>query len=181
MDQALSWVGDIVRALLQFIPRRIVIRATHRGVRYRWGKKPLEMKPGFHIFWPLVTEVDTIVVARQSLNIPPQVLTTACGKEVSVGGYIVYGISDVVLAIGERNWDVDGTVREIAASAIVSVVAQITFDELLELIKNGSLRKRLRVECRKQLRQYGVSVRDCGLTDFAKCRVHRVIGGIAGQ
>lgn len=177
MDQALSWVGDIVRALLQFIPRPILIRATHGGVKWPFGKRPVELKPGFHFYWPVVTEVDRIVVARQSQDIPPQVLETADGKQVAAAGFATYGICDVVKAIGARNWDVDGTVKEICAAAIAEVIVQHTLAELREDMKTGQLRKKLTAECRKQLRQYGVAVKRCSLTDFATCRVYRVIGG----
>lgn len=177
MDQALSWVGDIVRALLQFIPRLVLVRATHGAVRFRFGKKAIEMKPGVHFYWPLVTEVDRIVVARQSQDIPPQVLTTADGASVAVAGFATYGISNVVRAIGSKNWDVDGTVKEICAAAIAEVIVQHTLAELRDYLKSGELRKMLTAECKKQLRQYGVAVKRCSLTDFATCRVYRVIGG----
>lgn len=178
MDQALSWVGDIVRALLQFIPRLLIVRSTHRGVKWPWGRRPKEMKPGIHMFWPVFTECEKIVVARQTQDIPPQVLTTSDGHSVAVGAFATYGIRDVVLAIGERNWDVDGTVKEICAAAISQVIGQHTFDQLSEEKKTGQLEKRLTSACRKKLRKYGVGVHSCCVTDFAKCRVYRVIGGM---
>jgi len=83
----------------------------------------------------------------------------------------VIRITDVILAFGETNWDVTGTVDDICRAAIVDVVHQHT----LEQIKNG-LTTELNRACRKRLKSFGVGVVKAGITDLCRCKVHRVVG-----
>ena len=161
--------------------RLMIIRATHEGVRWRRGKKPQRMKSGLHWYWPLVTEVELAVVAHQPLNLVGQTATTKDGQEVIVSGFIVFNIRDVVLAIGERNFDVDDTVGNIAQAAIFEIIMGHSFDDLRDGFadRGSELSKALTVSCRKQLSQFGVSVHRCGLTDFSKSRVYRLVGNDA--
>lgn len=180
MESLLGLLGEVVDAIFSVIPRRIIIRATHQGVKWRYGKIPIAVGPGIEWYWPLVTEMDLMVVARQTLNLPTQVLMTRDKKQVVVGAFIVYKISDIVQAIGERNWDVESTVADITQAAIVEEIMSRDLDDLLAGIsegKNSELNKALTANCKTELRQFGVHVGRAGLTDFATCRVHKVLGG----
>ena len=70
----LNWINDIISSLLSFIPRPIIVRATHGGVKWPWGKTAKEMCPGFHWYWPFSTEFEVIPIARQTLNLKTQAL-----------------------------------------------------------------------------------------------------------
>ena len=178
MDAALGWLGQVVEALLQFIPQLKIIRATHEGVRWKRGKFLCRMKSGLHIWWPLVTEIEEIVVARQTLNMSVQTLETKDHKQVIAEGFVVYRIHDVVKAIGKRNFDVDSTICDIAQAAIVEFVMSHSLSELKEGIadRDSDLSRKLTTDCRKQLRQFGVSIQRCGFTDFSTTKVYRMIG-----
>jgi regulator of protease activity HflC (stomatin/prohibitin superfamily) len=171
-------LGTIVEALLQFIPRLKIIRATHEGVRWRRGKYPIRMKPGLHVWWPLTTEIEEIVIARQTINLASQALETRDDKQVVAECFCVYRIYDVVKAIGEKNYDVDSTICDITQAAVVEFVMGHTLDELKAGISDSESRlsKELTTSVRKRLRQYGVSIQRCGFTDFATAKVYRVIG-----
>lgn len=171
----LTWLNDIVQALLQFVPRLVIVRATHGGVKWRWGRYVKEMKPGWHWYWPLTTDVEVIVTARQTYNTHPQALMTSDMKQVVVGGVIIYKIPDIVQAIGERNWDVDTTINDIAQAAIVEVVTKWKLDDLLHEI-SGKVEADLTDACKKQLRQFGVSVRRAALNNFSVCRSLNILG-----
>jgi hypothetical protein len=85
----------------------------------------------------------------------------------------------VVKAIGEKNWDVDDTVANIALAAVVEVVTSHTLDELLEGVsegRNSKVNRSLTITCRKQLRQFGVQIQRCGITDFAESKAYRLVG-----
>jgi len=179
MEAALGWLGQIFEALLCIVPRLIIVRATHEGVKWRMGKDAVRVPKGLCFYWPLVSEVDRIVVARQTINLPTQVLTTKDKKPVVVGAFAVYSIYDVVKAIGEKNWDVDDTVANIALAAVVEVVTSHTLDELLEGVsegRNSKVNRSLTITCRKQLRQFGVQIQRCGITDFAESKAYRLVG-----
>ena len=180
METAFSWIGQIFEGLLQFIPRLIICRNTHAGVKWKLGGKSVSIKSGSRVvYWPLLTEVELIVVARQTANFSTQVLMTNDEKQVVAGAFVVYHIIDVVQAIGERNWDVESTVADITMAAIVEEIMQRSLDDLREQIAEGAegeFCRSLTENCRKQLRQYGVRVDRAGLTDFSTCKVYRMMG-----
>ncbi len=180
MENAFGWLGQIFEALLQFIPRIVIIRNTHQAVKWKVGGKLVAINKGRRTwYWPLLTDIETIVVARQTVNLATQVLMTKDQKQVVAGGFVVYHISDVIQAIGERNWDVESTVGDITMAAIVEEIMQQHLNDLLKSISlgiEGEFNKKLTDNCRKQLRQFGVYVDRAGLTDFSTCRVYKVLG-----
>ena len=169
MEGAFAWLSQIIEAMLQFIPQRVIIKATEGGVKWSLWKEPKEMKPGFRIWWPLITAIEIVVVARQSFNTPTQSLETNDGCTVVAGGVIIYRISDIVQAIGEKNWSPEATAQDIAQAAIISVVSKWDHDALLENI-DGKVEKQLTEKCKKDLRQFGVYPSRVALTDFCTTR-----------
>lgn len=179
MDAALGWIGQIFEAIMCIFPRLLIVRATHEGVKWRHGGEAIRLAKGLHVYWPLVSQIEMVVVARQTLNLPSQVLTTSDKRSVTVGAFVVYSLDDVVKAIGEQNWDVDDTVANIAMAAVVEVVTSHTLDELLKGVSEGRksrVARKLTVCCRSQLKQFGVAIARCGITDFAESQVYRLVG-----
>lgn len=170
-----QWLNDIITALLELVPRRVIIRSTHAGVKWRPLRGPVEMKPGWRIWWPLLSDIEVIPVARQTLNTPTQALMTKDGKQVVAGGVVVYSINDIVKAIGQQNYDVDETVHDITQAAIVQVITSWNSEELLKEI-SGKVEKDLTDTCRKQLRCFGVYVKRAALTDYSHCRSLNLLG-----
>jgi regulator of protease activity HflC (stomatin/prohibitin superfamily) len=175
METAFAWLGQIFDALLKFFPRIVIVRATHGGVKWKRGSRVKAMNPGLHLYWPLTTDIEVVVTARQTLSLPIQVLTTKDNKKVVVGTVVVYKIKDVVHAIGRMNWDVDTTINDITQAAVVNVVAKHTFQEIMDMIGNDSFTDQLTDAVRKELRPFGVSVRRCKLVDFADCKVYKLV------
>ena len=175
MDTAFAWLGHIAEWFGAFIPRVKIVRATHGGVRFRNGKSASEIKPGIIVYWPIVTEVDIIPVARQTHNLPSQSLLTKDGKTVVVGGVVVYAIQDVVAAIS-KNWDVSETINDITMVAITQVITSHTLEYLQENLVGGVIAQLTR-ETRRRLRPFGVKVYRTALTDFSTCMVIKNIGG----
>ena len=175
MESALGWLGQIFGAILKFFPRIIVIRATHGGVKWKYGKYIRAMGPGVHVYLPLITEIDVLPTARQTSDIPIQHLTSKDNKRIAIGVVVVYRINDVILAFGEKNWDVDTTVKDITQTAVVSIIASHAFDVLLTKIGNDMLNSLLTEATKKELSRFGVVVQQCKLTDFAECRVLKIM------
>ena len=175
MESAFAWLNQLFQAIYQFFPRVLVIRATHGAVKWVYGKRIVALAPGLHVYWPLTTDVEVIVTARQTLAIPDQVMTTKDGKKVVVKTLVVYRIPDVVRAIGRVNWDVDTTINDLTQSAVIRVIATHTYDEIMQGIAGESLTKTLTHEVRKELRQFGVHISRCKLVDFADCRVFKLL------
>lgn len=182
MSTAFSLLGEILGTFLALIPRLLVTRATHGGVKWKRGKIVKEIKPGLSAYWPLVTDIEIVPTARQTLNLVTQVVTTKDNKKVSIGTVVVYRIKDVVQAIGRINWDVDATVNDITQAAIVSSIAGHKFSELLSMVAAEGLNDLLTEATRKELDKFGVFVFFCKLTDFSECRVFKILldsGGTA--
>ena len=175
MEAAFAWLGQIFDSILLLVPRIVIVRATHSGVKWRYGKNVISLGPGLHFFWPLVSEVMLTVVARQTNTPPKQILTTKDGKKVTVGIIVVYRIRNIEQAIGRINWDVDATVNDIAQAAVVSVIASRTYQEILDLIAVDGLNEFLREAAREDLHQFGVSVSQCKLIDFSNCEVLKLV------
>ncbi len=169
-----EWVGRFIDLLVSFVPRFIIIRATHLGVKWPWGGKPVGLAPGIHWFWPLVTEMDLIVAARQTNQMPPQSLTIKDGSDYSVRGVCVYSIYDVVAAVGEKNWDVDQTVTDLSQAAVSEVVAECDEDTIGNLIANNRL---ITDRASTLLHKYGVAVETCRLVECVQSSTYRILGG----
>lgn len=176
MESAFGWLGHIIEWFGNFIPRVKIVRATHGGIKFRHGKKAIEIKPGICIYWPIVTEVDIFPVARQTHNLPSQVLTTRDGRKVVFDGILVYHVHDLVAAYGAKNWDVSDTINDITMCAVTSVIKSHDFSYLLEHLTD-EITKKLTQEARKKLKRYGIRVHLVGVTSFATAIVIKNIGG----
>lgn len=169
----LDWITQFIDLLMSVFPRVVKIRATHRGVKWPWCRQPVEMKPGLRIVWPLVSEWEVVVVARQTDPLPPQSLTLADGTTVAVKGLCVYEVDDVVAAYGERNWDITTTVQDLSMAAITEVVTKMKRADLQCLSKiNGRVTRRVR----SWLKEYGVKVERCRLVEVSVSRTIRLLG-----
>ncbi len=171
-----TWLADIFNGLLAFIPRPEIVRATHGGVKWRYGHKVIELRPGWRWYWPLTTDTEIIVVARQTHKIAkPQAVESKDGITLAVGALVVYSINDIVKAIGQRNWDCDTTINDITESAIVHVISKHNYQHIQEHLCNG-IETELTEMCKKELAKYGVLVQQVKITDFCKCKMRMLLG-----
>jgi len=180
----MEWFVQLFETFFSVFPRLMLIRTTHKGIKWRHGNNVSCLDPGLHWYWPIVSDIDVVVVARRPLNLPSQVLMTKDKHPVALGGFVVFWINDVVKAYGERNWDVEQTVGEISTAAIVETVMQNNLDDLLAGIASGpesDLMTNLTESCKKATRQYGVAVQRCGLTDFCTCQTFKLLGDGASR
>jgi regulator of protease activity HflC (stomatin/prohibitin superfamily) len=175
VESAFAWLNQIFQAIYQFFPRILIVRATHGGVKWVRGKRVVALQPGLHVYWPLTTDVEVIVTARQTLSIPDQYMITKDWKTVGFKTLVVYRIPDVERAIGRNNWDVDTTINDLTQAAVARVIVTHTCEEILAAQANGSLAHMCTKEVRRELRQYGVYISRCKLVDFAPTKVIRLL------
>jgi len=174
MEGALGWISEIVQWLGRFIPRLLIVRSTHGGVRFRHGKHAELISPGIVWYWPLLTEVAVIPVARQTLNLVTQSLLTKDAKQVAAGAVVVFAIGDPVAALS-RNWDISDTISDVTMTAIAEVVTGKTLDDLLSNL-TGTVQADLTRVTRRKLKPYGVRVYRTAMTDFSLCSTINVNG-----
>jgi len=170
-----SWLSDIFNGILKLIPRPIIVIATHRGVAWRLGNRVIEMKPGWHWIWPLITDHEIVVVARQTNKSPIQTIESSDGVKISIGMFVVYRINNVIAAIGEKNWDVDSTVNDISQGALIKTCSQFSYtylrENLLEQVAND-----LTAKCKRELKSFGILVEKCAFYTFAGTEVRTIFG-----
>ena len=169
MESAFSWLGQIFEALLQLVPRRVIVRATERGVKWSLWREPKEIPPGFRVYWPLISDIEIVIVARQSFNTPHQPLQTKDGVAVVAGGVVVYSIENVSRAIGKVNWSPEETAQDIVQAVLASVITSHSHEYILANLA-GDLETEITMKCRQQLRKYGVRVSRVGLCAFSATR-----------
>lgn len=175
-----SILGEIFRSLLKIIPRLVLVRSTHSGVKFRYGTKVLKMdskngmfKTGLHFVWPLVTEHEIIPVVRQAIELPAQYLTTKDGHTIAVSGTLVFEVNDIVKAMTETS-DFEDDMSTIAAAHIKKTLMKFTFEEIK--VNSEEVDKQLTREMRSALRFAGVRVLEVCLSDFSKTRVLSLFG-----
>lgn len=169
----LDWLSRLIELLVSFVPRLVKIRATHRGVKWPRCRQPVEMKPGLRVVWPLVSDYEVFVIARQTNSLPPQSLTLADGSTVTVKGLTVFSIENVVAACGQRNWDVISTVEDLSMAAITETICKLTREDLRRL---SGINSRITRKARTYLKEYGVEVERCRLVEISSSRTIRLLG-----
>lgn len=175
MESALAWIGEIAAWVGQFVPRWIIVPVTHGAVKFVRGHKVVPLTPGWHIYWPLTTELQTHAVVRQAVCLRPQTLTTTDGKTIAVGCLIGYEIDDIVKCLA-GTWEPDETIEEIALGITHHVVARKTWEQVQAAHQTGKLDAQLLTAARKALKHYGVKVVQATVTDLAPCRVIKLMG-----
>lgn len=172
----LTWLSDLLQTCSLILPRLHLVRSTHRGVLFTLGHhKPVG--PGARIFWPVISELVTIPVVRQTLNLPWQSLETSCGQAVCVAVTVVYQISDVEAALTETD-NITDTVQDIAHKAVKRVVSESTVDDLKD---SRSIDTRLRKRLRVDLRPFGVDVTQAFVSEFSRPCMVRLMGDVVAS
>ena len=164
-----DWLSELFDWIVQVVPRLVIVRSTHRGVKFVRGKHLKLVEPGLCWYWPLVTEIVVLAVSRQTMNLPTQRLVTNDGKRIITSAVVVYVISDAIQAVG-KSWDYDETVRDVSMASIASIVTSRKYPDLVEGLADV-VRKDLTIACRQGLMKYGIRVQRCLLTDFCPANV----------
>lgn len=178
MNAAFAWVSDLASWLVSWIPRLLLVRGTHKGIKFRFGKKIIPLEPGMHLYWPVVTEVVSMPAVRQTLNLPTQVVQCANHKRLAVSGVVVYSIRDIAKALA-LSWDVDDTVEDLSLTCILRALIGRRIEDLIKEMKTGGMETKMTKDLQKELRRFGVSVQSCRLTDFAVTTVIHMTGTAA--
>jgi regulator of protease activity HflC (stomatin/prohibitin superfamily) len=174
MDSALAWIGQIAEWIGRWIPRLEIVSVTHAAVKFRRGNEVTSLPAGLHVYWPLITEFRTYPIARQTVDLRPQKLTTKDDRTVLVGALIAYIITDIEKILA-HTWDPEETLRDAALRAVTRVVLGFTWEELKQEARKGTLDTKLRKEAQKALLPYGVEVQEMSLTDLAATKVYSLV------
>lgn len=178
MTEAFAWVQQIAEWVGQFIPRRVVVDSLHGAVKFVRGQPGRSLPPGLHIYWPLTTIFHTYPVVRQAEELRGQTIVTTDDKVLLVGGLIVYEVSDIERLIA-HTFQPEQTVKDIALTAVHDVCCKMSWEDLKQAQRKGTLDTRLRNEAKDALETYGVRILKVSLTDLAPCRVFKHVQTMA--
>jgi regulator of protease activity HflC (stomatin/prohibitin superfamily) len=175
MEAALAWIGQLANWFGQFFPRWIILNSTEGAVKFVRGSRAVVLYPGIHWYWPAMTEIKAWTVARQSLNLPTQTVTTKDGKTIAVGAVMVFRITNVLLLIA-RTYDPDTVIRSVALGVVQQLCSAAEWSELQMVNSSGELNEHLRKALQRRLaKRFGIKVLDASLSDLAPCRVIKVV------
>jgi len=169
-----AFLERLWESVTDWLPTLEVMPADHAGVRFRRGKVVKRIDPGLYVYWPKVTTIEEMPVKRQSMRLEHQTLTTADGETVVVGAVVIYDISDVRRALVETE-NVEDTISDAAQQAVTPAVVNRSFEDLQRDL-TGGVAAELKKNAQLALDSYGVRVREAFVADFAKARLHRVLG-----
>lgn len=170
MEAAFSWVQRIFNFLFDLIPKYIIVIATHEAVLWRRGFKVIHKKRNFW-YWPLVSDYRIYPVARQTVDIPAIRLTLG-DKTIHTAGVAIVSISDIVKAIGQRNWNIDDTIIDLIQASAVYMLAENNDHDMKEL------QSRIKEKAQTELLSYGVDVEDFYFVKFVETTNDHYIEGV---
>lgn len=167
IESALGWIGELAHFLGSLFPRLVIVKSSHRCLKYVHGKRLVLLEPGIWAYWPLVTELEWCSVVRQVLVHQPHLMETRDGHPVVVAGVTAYTVSDPIKYLSE-NEDPYSVADDVAAAAIRQVVAGEDLDVLRQGLEETDAR--LTAASRRLLRPFGVRVEYTRLTDLGRTR-----------
>jgi regulator of protease activity HflC (stomatin/prohibitin superfamily) len=161
-------VGTLVEAIfnnfLSLFPF-IILKTYQRGVRWTFGRNPVELQPGFRLKLWVIHQVEVFDVVDEVLDLPEQAVLTRDEKLVTFSVNIGFRITDVVKHANAVH-DFIGSTRGAAMTHLAKRVREKTLKELVSDLKD--LEKSLEGTLTTRMKRWGTEVYDVGFTDFAE-------------
>lgn len=173
IESALGWIGDLAQFLGSWLPHLVVVQSSHMAVKYRNGWEPVLLSPGRHVYWPVMSPIETCAVVRQTLDIPPHLIETADRVTVVASGVVEYEVDDAIqfLARTENGYD---SIRNVAGAVIRQVVKESTMEEICD--EDEATLGLLLLQIQEALTAYGVRIISVRLADCARVRALHLSG-----
>lgn len=169
-----SLLADFIKTwVIDLIPRPLIVRTTHGGVRFVRGKKVKQIDPGFYFYWPFVTEVVIYPTARQTAKLSEQCFQDSNSTPLVVRPILVYEVPDVVKALTMIP-EIDEAVEDISLATIKNFIMGKTIKEISEMYK--SIDSELTATCRRKLAPFGIKIVNVFLSDCTPAKVIKHYG-----
>src|SRR6187455_85038 len=159
-----TFVEAILNNIMSLLPF-LVIKSYQRGVRWTFGKDPVELVPGFHWKVWFYHAIEIIAVSDEVMDLPVQSVITADEKLVCFSVNIGFRIVDVVKHMTSVQDFIDST-RGLAMTHLAKKVRSKTLKELIADL--GDLEKSLEGTLTTRMKAWGTEVFSVGFTDFAE-------------
>ena len=157
-------------ALLPFV----IVRSYQRGVRWRFGKDPKELGPGFHWKVWLWHQCEISDIVDEAIELPIQSVITKDEKLVCFSANIGFRICDIV-----KHWenvqDFHESTKAVAMTHLARRVREQTLSDLIGDLKK--LEDSLENTLTTRFKKWGTEVFSVGFTNFAEVpRQMRIFG-----
>lgn len=161
-----SLVEIILNNLMALMPFRIVM-SYETAVRWRFGKNPKPLDPGFHwCFW-IIHQVEAVPAVEDVFNLPTQSVVTADGQTICFSANIGIRVTDPVAHFCNVQ-DFKASTEGLAMTHLAQRVRSARYEDLVADLK--ALETSLRGTLETRLRKWGTEVTSVGFTDFVPTR-----------
>lgn len=164
LDNIFEWLWDL-------LPHMELIPVTHLGIKYLPGGRTKVVGPGLVWHWPVTTELTTVPVVKQLLEVTPLNIATSDDVQVLVDGVVIYTVDDVKKLLAKCH-EAEDLADDLAQAAIRRVVMSSTWDRLNSTRSHRHVEASLLQEVSEALSPLGIRVEEVRIADLAK---HRVI------
>ena len=168
LDALIGWLKEIWSGLMPWA----IVKEYSKGVKLRFGRFQGILEPGFHWIWPLVDDVEHCVHVTTTMDLPAQSVLTSDGESIVIKCVVKYSITDVEKFYCKVT-DAVGALRDISMGSVYDVVKTMDWDT----IRQADLPSLMTKEVRKQAFRWGITVESVTVSDLAKMKSIRLIGG----
>jgi regulator of protease activity HflC (stomatin/prohibitin superfamily) len=160
--------GTLIEAVLNNLMALfpfLIVRSYQRGVRWKFGKNPVELLPGFRLRIWLIHSVEVFDIADEALPLPMQSVITKDEKLVCFQVAIGFRVVDVVSHACSVQDFVEST-GVLAMTHLAERVRKKTLSELVADLKD--LEKSLEGTLTTRMKGWGTEVFSVGFITFAE-------------
>lgn len=162
MHELFGWFQALTDFIFLFIPRRIIVRATDKLIKFKWDGSTTEEGPGLRWYLPLTTEITEITTVRQPLDIRPIRFVTKDYVPCIVDCTVTYYITDATTFL-TCNFDGHLALSECISSTLRKKLSSMTFSEIQN---SSSINDELTVEVENDVESFGIEVEYIRLQDL---------------
>ncbi len=163
-DKLIALIQQFINELVPFF----IIDEWDEGIVLRAGRYRRVVKAGFYFKIPFLDSIWKYTVITQSIDIPPQSVTTADGYNVVVKGIIRFSIFDIKAFLMNITQPAD-VLSDTAGGMIRAIIEDTSWYEI------DDIDKKLTAEVGKFVKKWGIKVEKVTLTDLQQAQSIRVI------
>lgn len=166
----MEWLTQFFDKIFSVVPRLWLIDPDEAGVRVTLGTRVKALESGWYICWPVFQTCEKIKVVTQVVDLRPQSIWTADGKELVISGCIKYRVvsaKDAILGV----YDYDANIKTLALGIIFDYVTGHTKTDIDFATLKAEILKGLREACRG----WGLKVENIYLTDIGVVKNLRLL------
>ena len=167
-----DWITQVFDKLLLIVPKMVRVTPTHDMVKWPFCREAVVCGPGIIWYWPLFTEVQLVDIRWQSTLCYLQTITMRDGTTVTARALCIWRVDDPITSVVD-NADYADRTAELTQSIVANLLASVTREQLVTV---AALNAALSMECRQQMREVGIQVKDCMFTELAVTKTIRLMG-----